>query len=91
MEKQKMNKVNYTIVDKNGKVVSDETFDDYEKLADHMMDIADKYYQGIYTVDDQVSISTFDETGGLLYKDTASFGSKTETEEITDELRKLTE
>jgi hypothetical protein len=81
-------KIQYKVVDKSGNVVSDETFEDYEKLADHMLDIADKYYQGLYTVDDSVNISTFDESGELIYEDTASFGSNVVTnEEMEDEFR----
>lgn len=65
--------VNYQIVDKNGKVVEDVNFDDYDKLADHMMDVAEKYYAGVYSGGDSVNISAFDESGELIYKDTASF------------------
>lgn len=80
-------KIQYKVIDKNGKIVSDETFENYDKLADHMLDMADKYYQGIYTVDDSVSISTYDESGELIYEDTASFGGEITNEEIEDELR----
>jgi len=83
-------KVQYKIIDKNGNVVSDEMFDNYDKLADHMLELADKYYQGIYDIDDQVSISTYDETGEVIFEDTASFGSvTTQTEDIEDELRQI--
>lgn len=88
MEKKMSKKVQYKIIDKDGNIVSDEMFDNYDKLADHMLELADKYYQGIYTVDDSVSISTFDETGEVIFEDTASFGSVTDqTEDIEDELR----
>ena len=80
-------KIQYKVIDKNGNIVSDETFENYDKLADHMLDMANKYYQGIYTVDDSVSISTFDESGELIYEDTASFGGEVTNEEIEDELR----
>ena len=73
-----MNKVNYQIVDKNGKVVEDVSFDDYDKLADHMMDIADRYYAGVLSEGDSINISTYDSTGELIYKDTASFETATE-------------
>ena len=65
-------------------------FDDYDKLADHMLELADKYYQGIYDENDSVSISTYDETGEVIFEDTASFGSvTTQTEDIEDELRQI--
>jgi flagellar hook assembly protein FlgD len=74
LEIQQMNdKVNYQIVDKDGKIVEDVSFDDYDKLADHMMEIADKYYAGVYSGGDSVNISTYDQSGELIYKDTASF------------------
>lgn len=90
MEKKMSKKVQYKIVDKNGNIVSDQTFNDYDKLADHMLELADKYYQGIYTEDDSVSIATYDETGEVIFEDTASFGSvTTQTEDIEDELREI--
>ena len=83
-------KVQYKIVDKNGNIVSDQMFDDYDNLADHMLELADKYYQGIYDENDSVSISTYDETGEVIFEDTASFGSvTTQTEDIEDELRQI--
>lgn len=91
MEKLQMKRINYQVINKDGDIVDDVEFEDYEKLADHMLEMADKYYQGIYTVDDEISISTFDDSGNLMFKDTASFGQKVETEEIADELRKLTD
>lgn len=65
---------NYTIVDKNGKVLEDVNFDDYDTLADHMLELADKWYKGEYTEDDKLKISAFDQTGEMIYSDTASFG-----------------
>lgn len=86
--------VNYQIVDKNGKVIEDVSFDDYDKLADHMMDIAEKYYAGVYSGGDSVNISTYDQSGELIYKDTASFEASEEDinldESITD-LLEITE
>jgi hypothetical protein len=66
--------VNYTITDKNGNVVQNENFDDYDKLADHMLELADKWYSGVYSAGDSLEISTFDETGSLIYSDVATFG-----------------
>jgi hypothetical protein len=65
---------NYTIIDKDGKIVEDVNFDDYEDLADHMIDLAEKWYKGEYTQDDQLKISAYDKTGEMVYSDTASFG-----------------
>jgi hypothetical protein len=65
--------VNYQIVNKEGEVVEDLSFNDYDKLADHMMDLAQKWYDGLYDPDDTVNVSTFDNTGNLIYQDTATF------------------
>lgn len=65
--------VNYQIINKSGEVVEDLTFNDYDKLADHMMDLAQKWYDGLYDPDDTVSVSTFDNTGNLVYEDKATF------------------
>lgn len=95
MEALKMTKrINYKVVNKSGEVVDDIDFEDYEGLADHMLELADKYYQGIYTVDDQVNISMFDDSGNLIYKDKASFEGEVESVEeinLEDEFRKLVE
>lgn len=81
LEALKMTKtnVNYTIIDKNGKVIENEDFGDYDKLADHMMELADKWYSGEYDEGDQLKISTYDETGNLVYSDTATFEQTRET------------
>lgn len=83
-------KINYQIINKDGAVVDDQTFTDYDKLADHMLELADKWYQGIYSTDDKVSISTTDETGNVIYEDISSFGSNIEsTESLEENLRDL--
>lgn len=84
------NVVNYQIVDKNGKVVEDVSFNDYDKLADHMMEVAEKYYAGVYGSGDSVNISTFDNTGEIIYKDTASFETA-EGDVNLDDIKELLE
>jgi len=81
MEKLKMTKTNvsYTIIDKNGNVLQDERFEDYDKLADHMLEVADKWYNGGYDEGDQLKISSYDDTGNLVYSDVATFGETRET------------
>lgn len=79
-------KVNYTIIDKNGNEVQNENFEDYDKLADHMLEIADKWYAGVYDEGDELKISTFDDAGELVYSDVATFGDTRETaSEISDD------
>lgn len=67
-------KINYTIVNKDGKVVEDLNFDDYDKLADHMLELADKWYEGVYDPDDSLEISALNEKGEVIFKDKATFG-----------------
>lgn len=84
-----MNKLNYKILDKDGKVVEDLSFDDYDKLADHMLTMADKYYNGVLTNDNSIEISSFDESGNLIFKDSASFeGSNLEGDKV-DEFQQI--
>ena len=77
METKKMTnqkKYNYTIINKEGEIIDDVDIENYDKLADHMLDIADKWYQGIYNGEDALQISTFDDKGDLVYSDVATFG-----------------
>lgn len=66
--------IQYKIVNKNGEIIEDEAFNDYDKLADHMMELADKWYSGLYDTNDSLEISTFDKSGDLIYSDKATFG-----------------
>lgn len=84
--------IQYKIVDKAGKVVEDVSFNDYDKLADHMLGLAEKWYNGLYDADDTLEISTFDKTGELIYSDTATFGETMNDESsLEDELKQLAE
>lgn len=88
MEELKMTKtnVNYTIIDKSGNVVENANFENYDTLADHMLELADKWYNGGYDEGDRLQISSYDETGNLVYSDTATFGETRESaSEIPDE------
>jgi hypothetical protein len=75
-----MDKVNFSIVDKEGKVKEDLTFNDFDTLADHMMDVATKWYEGLYDPDESFEIKTFDEDDNLVSLESRKFG-----EDITDE------
>jgi hypothetical protein len=78
-------KLEYTIIDKDGKVVQSDVFEDYEKLADHMLGLADNWYNGVYSAEDQLQITSLDEMGNVLYRDTASFGDSMKDETISNE------
>lgn len=75
-----MEKVNFSIVDKEGKVKEDMTFNDFDTLADHMMDVASKWYEGLYDPDEGFEIKTFDENDNLVSTESRKFG-----EDINDE------
>ena len=75
-----MNDVKFTIVDKEGKTSEELTFNNFDSLADHMMDVAIKWYEGVYDPDDTLKIERFDENGQLVLAEERKFG-----EEINDE------
>ncbi len=82
--------IQYKIIGKNGEVIDDQSFNDYDKLADHMLTLADKWYNGLYDADDSLEISTFDKTGELIYTDTATFGeTMDEQSSLEDELKQI--
>lgn len=84
--------IQYKIIGKDGNVIDDQSFNDYDKLADHMLGLAEKWYNGLYDADDTLEISTFDKTGDLLYTDTATFGETMNDESnLEDELKQLVE
>lgn len=87
------NPLAYRLVDKNGNVVEDKTFSDFDALADFMMEQAEKYYQGLVDPDTSVEMTAFDNTGKVLYQDQASYtnndtgtGTHQELESILTEL-----
>jgi len=75
-----MNKVNFSIVGKDGTVQQDLSFDDFDTLADHMMDVASKWYEGVYDPDDSMKVERFDENDNLILTEERKFG-----EDINDE------
>jgi hypothetical protein len=82
--------IQYKIIGKNGEVIDDQSFNDYDKLADHMLSLAEKWYTGLYDADDSLEISTFDKTGELIYTDTATFGeTMDEQSNLEDDLKQI--
>jgi hypothetical protein len=79
------NEFGYTVVNKDGKVVDDARFADYDSLADHMLDMAEKYYRGEYSADDKLEISEFDSTGEVVYSDVATFGESSDEGVVPEE------
>jgi hypothetical protein len=79
------NEFGYTIINKDGKVVDDAKFADYDSLADHMLDMAEKYYRGEYSEDDKLEITEFDSTGEIIYSDVATFGESSDEGIVPEE------
>ena len=89
MQQSNANPLAYRLVDKDGKVIEDKVFDDFDALADFMMEQADRYYQGLVDPDTTVEMTQFDNTGKVLYQDQASFtknGTEKELQSILTEL-----
>jgi hypothetical protein len=79
----------YRLIDKEGKVIDNKLFDDFDSLADFMMEQADKYYQGLVDPDTTVEMTTFDNTGKILYQDQASFTKNDEEPKLESLLTEL--
>ena len=75
-----MKKSDFKIVDKDGKVVESQDFSDYDQLADYMLGVADKWYEGIYDPDQNITISSYNENGDVIYQDSVSFGASEDVE-----------
>jgi hypothetical protein len=78
--KNDMDKVNFSIIGKDGKVKEDLNFNDFDTLADHMMDVASNWYEGLYDPDEGFEIKRFDENDNLVSVESRKFG-----DDINDE------
>jgi len=63
----------FKIVGKDGKVIEDLSFDDFDAVADYMLDAADRWYAGLEDSGSTMSIERR-ENGEVVYKDESSFG-----------------
>jgi hypothetical protein len=68
-----MTEFGFKIVDKNGNLVEDKIFEDFDSVADYMLDAADKWYSGLQDPDDTMSLQRR-ENGTVVFEDTSSFG-----------------
>lgn len=64
----------FKIVDKNGKIVEDVSFKDYDQLADYMLGVADQWYQGLRDPQDSYSLTQTDENGDVRFEEEKIFG-----------------
>ena len=70
-----MTDLGFKIVGKDGKVIENLTFDDYDALADYMLDAADKWYDGLQDPGTTMSVERREE-GKVVYSDNSSFGGE---------------
>lgn len=75
-----MTDLGFKIVGKDGKVIEDLTFDDYDALADYMLDAADKWYDGLQDPEATMTVERR-EDGNVVYSDQSSFGG----EDVSDD------
>lgn len=83
------NVLGYRLIGKDGKVIDNKMFDDFDSLADFMMEQAEQYYQGLVDPDTTVEMTQFDNTGKVLYQDQASFTKTNEEPELESLLTEL--
>lgn len=83
----------FKIVDKNGKIVEDVSFKDYDQLADYMLNVADQWYQGLRNPDDQYTLTQKTADGSIKFEEQNTFGVNDEVSdngaEIADAIRIL--
>jgi hypothetical protein len=70
-----MTEFGFKIVGKDGKVVEDVTFNDFDAVADYMLEAADKWYAGLQDPGDIMTLER-KEDGEVIYSDTSSFGGE---------------
>lgn len=75
----------FRIVDKNGKIVENVSFKDYDQLADYMLNVADQWYEGLRSPSDSYNITRTDNDGNVLYSETNSFGEAGNVGEVSDD------
>jgi hypothetical protein len=68
-----MTEFGYKIIDKNGNLIEDKLFEDFDSVADYMLDAADKWYSGLQDSTDVMSLQRR-ENGTVVFEDTNSFG-----------------
>lgn len=83
----------FKIVDKNGKIVDDVSFKDYDQLADYMLNVADQWYQGLRNPDDQYTLTQKTADGSIRFEEQNTFGVDDELSnngaEIADRIREI--
>jgi hypothetical protein len=65
-----MTEFKFNIVGKDGKVIEDLMFDNFDAVADYMLDAADKWYSGLEDPESQMVLSRI-EDGKVVYIETA--------------------
>lgn len=68
-----MTEFGFKIVGKDGNVIEDKIFEDFDAVADYMLDAADKWYAGLQDPGDIMTLQRR-ENGTVVFEDTSSFG-----------------
>jgi len=72
-----MTEFGFKIVGKDGKVIENLIFDDYDQVADYMLQMADEWYAGLRNPEDSIAIERR-ENGQVVFEDRSSFEASVE-------------
>lgn len=72
-----MTEFGFKIVGKDGKVIEDLSFENFDAVADYMLDAADKWYAGLQEPGDMMVVER-KENGQVVFEDRSSFEASVE-------------
>lgn len=72
-----MTEFGFKIVGKDGKVIEDLSFENFDSVADYMLDAADKWYAGLQYPGDTMVFER-KENGQVVFEDRSSFEASVE-------------
>jgi len=72
-----MTEFGFKIVGKDGKVIENLSFDNFDSVADYMLDAADKWYAGLQDPSDTMVFER-KEDGQVVFEDRSSFEASVE-------------
>jgi hypothetical protein len=72
-----MTEFGFKILGKDGKIIEDISFENFDAVADYMLDAADKWYAGLQDPSDTMLIER-KEDGQVVFEDRSSFEASVE-------------
>jgi hypothetical protein len=72
-----MTEFGFKILGKDGKIIEDISFENFDAVADYMLDAADKWYSGLQDPSDTMLIER-KEDGQVVFEDRSSFEASVE-------------